>query len=232
EAEFSRLLSNLDVKIDNLISSVEHQIEEARQHKKIQSEKHSLGKDQANASWTSKMTNFGGIAPSRADDMAQIPDDEEEDDDEVPAFVSRRPQVGHEPSFNPDLLKKLTDKIKDRDVSSVDDPNFKAFIGDGGGATVFVPSDKIHHVVASNQDLLDEAKPGDTVVLRFQDKVTTEIKDEVRIVGPTTLPLATPEEVIDFLNADEEVAVGAQVGAIATMRPRKKLILTEDEDLM
>jgi len=233
EAEFSRLLSNLDVQIDNLISSVEHLIEEARQHKKIQSEKHSLGKDQANASWTSKMTNFGGIAPSRADDMAQIPDEEdEEEDDEVPAFVSRRPQVGHEPSFNPDLLKKLTDKIKDRDVSSVDDPNFKAFIGDGGGATVFTPSDKIHHVVASNQDLLDEAKPGDTVVLRFQDKVTTEIKDEVRIVGPTTLPLATPEEVIDFLNADEEVAVGAQVGAIATMRPRKKLILTEDEDLM
>jgi len=230
EAEFSRLLSNLDVQIDNLISSVEHLIEEARQHKKIQSEKHSLGKDQANASWTSKMTNFGGIAPSRADDMAQIPDEEdEEEDDEVPAFVSRRPQVGHEPSFKPELLKKLADKIaKGGGTSSVNE----AFISDGDGATVFVPSDKIHHVVASNQDLLDEARPGDTVVLRFQDKVTTEIKDEVRIVGPTTLPLATPEEVIDFLNADEEVAVGVQVGAVATMRPRKKLILTEDEDLM
>src|SRR5208282_5201493 len=94
EAEFSRLLSNLDVQVDNLISSVEHLIEECRQHKKIQSEKHSLGKDQANASWTSKMANPNGIAPSRADDMAQEPEEEELGEDEVPAFVSRRPQVG------------------------------------------------------------------------------------------------------------------------------------------
>src|SRR5271166_3028995 len=60
EAEFSRLIDGVDVQVDNLISSVEHLTEEARQHKKIQSEKHSLGKDQANASWTSHLGNPNG----------------------------------------------------------------------------------------------------------------------------------------------------------------------------
>jgi ribosomal protein S15P/S13E len=206
EAEFSRLLDNVDVQVDNLISSVEHLTEEARQHKKIQSEKHGLGKDQANASWTSHLGNPNGIAPNRADDMAQEIEDEEEDD-EVPAFVSRSPQVG----------------------SLVYTTHGLAEVGEPG----FLP-DKI---VTSNQDLLDAAKPGETVMLQFQDKVhVTEIIPDtsaVKITGPVTLPLATPEQVADFLNEDDapKQAVVMAAGA-STLKSRKRLILTEDEELM
>jgi hypothetical protein len=205
EAEFTRLIDNVDVQVDNLISSVEHLTEEARQHKKIQSEKHSLGKDQANASWTSNLGNPNGIAPNRADDMAQE-FAEEDEEDEVPAFVSRSPKVG----------------------SLVDTSHGLAEVGEPG----FLPS----KVVTSNQDLLDEAKPGDTVVLRFQENVapTLEaIKDTVKITGPVTLPLATPEEVADFLNEDDAPKQAAVMAAGAsTLKSRKRLILTEDEELM
>ncbi len=179
EAEFSRLINNADVQIDNLISSVEHLIDEIRQHKKIQSEKHALGKDQANASWTSKMANPGGIAPSRADDMAQEPDFEEEEDEDVPAFVSRRPQVTvTEP---PPPSSALEAAARQEPV-----------------------------IVTSNQDLLDQAKEGDTVILRFTDNVAPVldgIKDEVRVTGPVTLPvaLAEPEDVAAFLSDEPEV---------------------------
>jgi hypothetical protein len=206
EAEFTRLIDNVDVQVDNLISSVEHLTEEARQHKKIQSEKHGLGKDQANASWTSHLGNPNGIAPNRADDMAQEIEEEEEDD-EVPAFVSRSPQVG----------------------SLVHTSHGLAEVGE----PCFLP-DKI---VTSNQDLLDEAEPGDTVVLRFQDKVhVTEIIPDtstVKITGPVTLPLATPEQVADFLNEDDAPKQAAVMAAGAsTLKSRKRLILTEDEELM
>src|SRR5271157_634293 len=176
EAEFSRLISNLDVQIDNLINSVEHLVEEVRQHKKIQSEKHSLGKDQANASWTSKMANPNGIAPNRADDMAQIPDDEveEEEDENIPAFVSKRPQVS-EPERAP--ASALEAAARQEPV-----------------------------IVNSNQDLLDGAKPGDTITLRFHDKLRSIVTDKMRVTGPVTLPLITaPEDVAAFLSDEPEV---------------------------
>ncbi len=210
EAEFTRLIDDVDVQVDNLISSVEHLTEEARQHKKIQSEKHGQGKDQANASWTSHLGNPIGIAPNRADDMAQEFAEEDVGEDEVPAFVSRQPQVGSAPPI---------------------------ICGDAEAAIANIPEVvKNTEIVTLNQDLLGAAKPGDTVVLRFQDNVapTLEaIKDTVKITEPITLPLATPEQVADFLNEDDapkQPAVMA-VGASA-LKSRKRLILTEDEELM
>jgi ribosomal protein S15P/S13E len=206
EAEFTRLIDDVDVQVDNLISSVEHLTEEARQHKKIQSEKHGLGKDQANASWTSNLGNPNGIAPNRADDMAQVEEDEEED--EVPAFVSRSPQVG----------------------------SASAVCGDAEAVIASIPEVvKNTKIVTSNQDLLDEAEPGDTVMLQFQDKVhvTETIRDTVKITGPATLPPATPEQVADFLNEDDAPKQAAVMAAGAsTLKSRKRLILTEDEELM
>jgi len=262
EAEYTRLLDNVDVQVDNLISSVEHLIEEARQHKKIQSEKHNLGKDQANASWTSKMANFQGIAPNRADDMAQEIEEEDEDE-EVPAFVSRQPQVGSAPE--PVIVPEPISSVKlptfellsnpklyiweDGKPGIGEDPNKKTepevFITDECGPTVFIPANEAHRVVASNQDLLDEAKPGDTVVLRLQDKVTpTWGADALKAQHPMdagcSIKLAAPEEVVNFLNADEPAFADISdskptcVGWTpeTAMKPRKRLILTEDEDLM
>jgi hypothetical protein len=213
EAEFTRLIDDVDVQVDNLISSVEHLTEEARQHKKIQSEKHGLGKDQANASWTSNMGNPNGIAPSRADDMAQEIEEEEVDEDEVPAFVSRQPQVGSAPAHLPPAEYELL-----------------------SNPILYPLGDSPSKIVTSNQDLLDEAKLGETVVLRFQDNVTPTleaIKDTVQITGPVTLALATPEEVADFLNEDDAPKQPAVMAAGASaLKSRKRLILTEDEELM
>ncbi len=292
EAEFTRLIDGIDVQVDNLISSVEHLIEECRQHKKIQSEKHSLGKDQANASWTSKMANPNGIAPSRADQMAQEPEEEELDEDEVPAFVSRRPQVGsvasnpvigtcnHVPTPTEPWLGAIdcgeppteefpVEELEPEPVIDTSEPTFELLsnpvpLTDGILGFGEDPNKKI---VASNQDLLDEAEPGDTVVLRFQDNVAPVldgIKDTVKITGPVTVPfvnhieavaevrkilddpnlernyvyrdptpggiiVADPEQVVDFLNADDPEPVAATP---MNMKPRKRLILMEDEDLM
>jgi hypothetical protein len=229
EAEFSRLLDNVDVQVDNLISSVEHLIEEARQHKKIQSEKHSLGKDQANASWTSHLGNPNGIAPSRADQMAEGSEEEEINEDEVPAFISRKPAVGSIPTpfvcgDAEAAIAGIPEAVKNTKI--VPAPIIKvAALPDEGASLVNDPDFRG----------LDEAKPGDIAVLRFQDNVhvTEAIKDTVRITGPVTLPLATPEQVADFLNEDDAPKQPAVMAAGASaLKSRKRLILTEDEDLM
>ncbi len=270
EAEFTRLIDGIDVQVDNLISSVEHLIEECRQHKKIQSEKHSLGKDQANASWTSKMANPNGIAPSRADDMAQEPEEEELGEDEVPAFVSRRPQVGSNPT---PPTKAALDEVDDTPLKVEDGYWQEEFPIEAMEQPAPEPDpseppmdEEAPLVVASNQDLLDAAELGDTVMLRFQDNVAPVlegIKDTVKITGPVTLPIVRtlddatpaewdaasravgwgvktgdpapvtvvtdPEQVVNFLNADDPEPVAATP---TNMKPRKRLILTEDEDLM
>lgn len=262
EAEFTRLIDGIDVQVDNLISSVEHLTEECRQHKKIQSEKHNLGKDQANASWTSKLANPNGIAPSRADDMAQEPEEEELGEDEVPAFVSRRPQITPtrwkvENGANVPIMPLLNDpqpcdpnrkfdlvRPDETTVETEDDPSEPTTDEDiplrgiwhaaKAQAELAVGKEAVEQaivehrkVVASNQDLLDEAKPGDTVMLRFQDNaapVLESIHDTINITGPTRLPFKTgdpapvtvvePEQVVDFLNADEP----EHVAAIAEVR--------------
>jgi hypothetical protein len=72
-------------------------------------------------------------------------------------------------------------------------------------------------------------------MLQFQDKVhvTEIIQDTVKITGLPTLPLATPEQVADFLNEDDAPKQAAVMAAGAsTLKSRKRLILTDDEELM
>jgi hypothetical protein len=95
DAEFSRLINNLDSKAEAVLEDVKLEFERVSQHKATQKEKHNLGKDQANASWTSTLPAFGGAITEndRTDKFAKEPEEEEDDDAGVPAFISRKPQI-------------------------------------------------------------------------------------------------------------------------------------------
>jgi len=91
-SEFSRLMENMDVEVNSLLDAVKVQSDQVKLFKKTQQAKFELGKDQANASWTSGLPNFGE-APDRSDQLVARQFEEEPNDD-VPDFISKNPQVG------------------------------------------------------------------------------------------------------------------------------------------
>jgi hypothetical protein len=94
DAEFSRLMTNMDLKVVAILEDLKLEFERVSQHKATQKEKHNLGKDQANASWTSTLPAYGGAITEndRTDKFAKEPE-EEEDEEGIPAFISRKPQM-------------------------------------------------------------------------------------------------------------------------------------------
>jgi hypothetical protein len=94
EAEFSRLIHNLDLKVLAVLEDLKLETERVAQHKATQKEKHNLGKDQANASWTSTLPAYSNaiIENEKPDILAQEPEIEE-DEPGVPAFVSKKPSI-------------------------------------------------------------------------------------------------------------------------------------------
>ncbi len=90
EAEFSRLCGALDVALITLIDAVKIEVTKVSQHKAAQKEKYNLGKDQANASWTSTLPAFNGAVSSERPDAiaAQV-----EDDEDIPDVVKQPPSM-------------------------------------------------------------------------------------------------------------------------------------------
>lgn len=94
-SEFSRLMRNADVETESLLSAVLVQGDQIKQWKKTQQDKFDMGKDQANASWTSALPNFGQSS-ERSNQLLETPKfkvEEEEPDTDVPQFVSKRPTL-------------------------------------------------------------------------------------------------------------------------------------------
>lgn len=85
ESEFSRLFSGIHTEIESTMEALKVQLEQIKEHKKSQQEKYSMGKDQANASWTGNLPDFGtssdpGAAKLSKKGMHQpLPSDEEDD---------------------------------------------------------------------------------------------------------------------------------------------------------
>lgn len=90
EAEFSRLMGGLDIAIATLIDAVKIETNRASQHKASQKEKYNLGRDQANASWTSSLPAFGNAF---SEDQGNVSGVQELDDEDVPAQVKAAPKV-------------------------------------------------------------------------------------------------------------------------------------------
>jgi hypothetical protein len=89
EAEFSRLCGALDVALVSLIDAVKIETAKVGQHKAAQKEKYNLGKDQANASWTSALPAFNSAVSSERPDMvaAQV------EDEDIPDVVRKPPNM-------------------------------------------------------------------------------------------------------------------------------------------
>jgi hypothetical protein len=90
EAEFSRLMGGLDVVLTSLLDAVKIETNRVSQHKATQKEKYNLGKDQANASWTSSLPAFGNAF---TEDRGEVSGVQEMDDEDVPAKVAAKPQI-------------------------------------------------------------------------------------------------------------------------------------------
>jgi hypothetical protein len=90
QAEFSRLIGGLDVILSSLLDAVKIETKRVEQHKSTQKEKYQLGKDQANASWTSSLPAFGN---SFAEDQGNVSGVQEMDDTDVPEPVKAKPQI-------------------------------------------------------------------------------------------------------------------------------------------
>lgn len=89
-AEFSRLIGGLDVVLSSLLDAVKIETKRVETHKSSQKEKYQLGKDQANASWTSSLPAFGN---SFTDDQGKVSGVQELDDEDVPVPVKTPPSI-------------------------------------------------------------------------------------------------------------------------------------------
>jgi hypothetical protein len=89
EAEFSRLMGGLDVVLASLLDAVKIETNRAAQHKASQKEKYNLGRDQANASWTSSLPAFGNAFAEERGEVSGV----QEMDEDVPAQVKAKPQI-------------------------------------------------------------------------------------------------------------------------------------------
>ena len=96
KAEFERLIGGLDVEVNSLIAAVGIQIKTVQKRKQTAQEKFNLGKDQANAVWTGTLlpANVGNNSDDGAHNL--LVEDAEEEEEDAPAFVSKRPLVGRE----------------------------------------------------------------------------------------------------------------------------------------
>lgn len=201
DSEFTRLIDGADVQVENLLALVDHLHESIKNVKKIGSEKYNLGRDQINLSYTSKMANsMAPLAPSQANDLAQVREEEDETAD-VPAYISKRPGVGSrttevttvpaedEPPAPTEALKKLMTE----------------------------PPAAMGAAVAEVRRILDNPDPE----REYKFVPATNAKPlpiETRVMATA----ADPDEVAAFLNNP----------APGPSSPRRKLLLTEDEDLM
>jgi len=94
-SEFERLMQGANIELSNLGMAVKVQVEILNKRKKTAQEKFSLGKDQANASWTGRLLPADKGTSSDPGAQSLLVTDEE-DDDEVPAFVSKQATIGEE----------------------------------------------------------------------------------------------------------------------------------------
>jgi hypothetical protein len=91
ESEFARLMGGTVQTVESLLGAVKASIDRLKLHKKTQQEKFDLGKDQANASWTSSFPAFGStIGESEPEQTEEV---EEPADEDTPAFMTITPKV-------------------------------------------------------------------------------------------------------------------------------------------
>lgn len=125
EAEFSRLAGGIDIVLASLLDAVEIETNRVAQHKATQKEKYNLGKDQANASWTSSLPAMGNSFTEERGDVSGV----QEMDEDVPEQIRAKPQISVSDTLR---IVQPGDEIKGTFVKT----------GDPKPATTLVPDDK------------------------------------------------------------------------------------------
>jgi hypothetical protein len=105
ESEFSRLMGGMVTEVDSLITAVGIQEEQAKEHKKTQAEKFKLGEKQVQNSYmVNHMPTYRTEVFSDAPDLTRKSAWEPQDED-VPAFVSQKPQFAEPaPAHSPHIV--------------------------------------------------------------------------------------------------------------------------------
>src|SRR5208282_1134197 len=92
ESEFDRLIEGVEADLESLQAIVQIQGQKIKNAKKLALNKYKLGQDQANATWTSSL-------PPRENGYGNVPDallaiqEPEEENEEVPTFISKRETI-------------------------------------------------------------------------------------------------------------------------------------------
>ena len=102
EAEYSRLMENLDQSVLSLVTAVQTTKQRLKIHTKTQQTKFELGKDQSNASWTNTIPGMGSTVSSERSDTlvekSEVEDDVSEPDDvsvfDTPVLTYRKAANG------------------------------------------------------------------------------------------------------------------------------------------
>jgi hypothetical protein len=99
DSEFSRLFSGLNMEVESLVTALNVQMEQIKEHKKSQQEKYKMGQDQANASWVGRLPEYGVTSDPAAQALVRkgMHHQEEDKEDGPPNFVSQRPILNPPP---------------------------------------------------------------------------------------------------------------------------------------
>lgn len=254
EGEYSRVMDALDMAAPSTISELEILEREIKRRKAAQADKYQMGKEQVNLMWHSIQSN-GAISlddePSAL--LKKLPI--EEDEDEIPSFVSRHTKevrVGAS-------IKRPEPEIKGTFFKQGDPKPVTPFVDDDG--EIFI----VGHLLPNGEyedDLTDKEKlvtngsvtlgappvalnqPISLPVVSFKPWSVTELTDQM--LNPTkpvliediegipsqskaaSAPLEKPtlvEDIESFLNRPEPLATPA------LSEPRKRLVLLDGDEL-
>jgi hypothetical protein len=99
DSEFSRLFRGLNMEVESLVTALNVQMEQIKEHKKSQQEKYKMGQDQANASWVGRLPEYGVTSDPAAQALVRkgMHHQEEDEEDGPPNFVSQRPILNPPP---------------------------------------------------------------------------------------------------------------------------------------
>jgi hypothetical protein len=244
-------MDNLDKTLTSILSELTILELEIKNSKAAQSAKYTLGKDQVNAMWNS-IQSSGGIGLDE-DSSRLISRSVEEDWDEVPSFVSRNTKeirVGSSPLF----LKPTDTVCSECGEKQFESPSGTTCSNGHGGALPLIDDEAgiksflikgtfvktgdpkpVTPIVSYDDDpepvavIVSEPDKPKFNITELTDSILNPtkkilIEDIEDIESPVVEPINVVEDIESILNEDVPLA------STAPIKPRKKLMLLDDED--
>lgn len=194
DSEFSRLFSGLNMEVESLVTALNIQMEQIKEHKKSQQEKYKMGQDQANASWVGRLPEYGVTSDPAAQALVRKGMHQEEDkEDGPPNFVSQRPLLNPPPQ--PPAIPPYTPPEKPFIVQT---ENHGTVQTEKHGTAVTDQSGTIVSSTSTHPSIF--TPPVNTIVFTLPDDVNPELKG-------TFVKFGSPQPV-EILNEPKDVVRG------------------------